>query len=756
MAIISAFLRQSASSNSPQKAPKFYLKNQKYRKKPLVLGHIEFKHVLICLFSSISFIASAQLCHPDDRLALERLRDLTNGGGGVGSWNTVTNIPNGLTAQWNGTNVHEWHGIDTMHDASFPTFYRIRKIDLDGTKFQGIQRLENALPDSIFVGNALEHCDSLILSNNELTGISGNLKTALPFVNHRLKHINLNDNLFVTGNNDQFNYILSNFGNIQELFFDRVMTGASAISSYGFPGTMSLKYLHLENNGFTGSFDLFNTTTVTYEGMQELYLSDNNLTSINIPSNASNSNLWKLYLHNNDIASVTDMANIMEFLPSLQVLKASSAMDENLGLTMVANGSSFPIGLFHIDLSSNGFVNGIPIEFLEDIPNLTHLDLSSNSFAHEMLPPLNPLPSGPFTGIYAYEGTANLVYFNLSNNNMVGDFHLDWVLLAQLTANAGNAGLNCPLLHFNFAGNDFREVLPNLSQNHIAQVFGAFSDRFDNLQTLSVEDNSFDFKDLFRIKKFFRLKQVNILLQDHYIPQSGSLPGDFAYAPQDSVGIGGLKRRNIGHHVVIEAGRHVVEEESGGPRHVLRNRYTWERVDGGFFNIGTVLPGGGFSGPGGPGYHPANGNLGDSLHQHTLGIQGLDSANHHNQRYTACVENDSFPFLTICMKQKKIEVGECLDDAGRPIDCQKMIVQFDPTVLASLTPTEQDSLKAASAASIGATPVATCVCGDLELWEISDTASTMSEGFGKRNHQYLYLDQFQTRTTERRTELCFI
>jgi len=175
-----------------------------------------------------------------------------------------------------------------------------------------------------------------------------------------------------------------------------------------------------------------------------------------------------------------------------------------------------------------------------------------------------------------------------------------------------------------------------------------------------------------------------------------------------------------------------VESEQGGSTIALRNKYSWERVSpvGTYNTIGDVLPNGSFSGPGGAGYDPANGRLADSTHRHKLGIRGLNPLVHNNRRYMACVTNDSFPNLTICMKQKKVEVGECRDSSGNPIHCQTMIVQFHPDSLAGKSPQEQEEFKAATAESIGAEPVDKCLCGDLELWAISDTSSAMVEGFG--------------------------
>ena len=149
--------------------------------------------IALAFLSSSSF---AQVCHPDDYTALVRLRDATNGGGGLGSWNTIVNLPNGTNSRWFGSNVYNWHGIDTVHVATFPKYYRIRKVNLDGNNFIGLTPLflENDIPDSLFVGDGLMLVDSLILSNNNLTGVQGYLKTPIPFSAHQLEHLALDNN----------------------------------------------------------------------------------------------------------------------------------------------------------------------------------------------------------------------------------------------------------------------------------------------------------------------------------------------------------------------------------------------------------------------------------------------------------------------------------------------------------------------------------------------------------------------------------
>lgn len=590
--------------------------------------------IIILFFLAIQ--ATAQICHPDDFNSLMRLQVATNGTGGIGSWNTPTNIPGGPTGIWttNNVNVYNWYGIDTIHDNSFPTYYRIRTINLDGNLFSGTNRLENSLPDSIFTTNAFAYLDTFIISNNNLVGIDGNLNYAGSAVT-KLDYIDISGNDINLSTSDFLSYLMENFS-------------------------------------------------------------------------------------------------------SFTTLLAASALDESIGFPLTVTNNILPQNLQHLDLSNNGLIGAIPLTFFEDLPNITHLDLSNNNLEGLLPFPTTTINAGPFTNVKAYSGLSNLKQLNLANNNLQGPFRMDWFLLQQLFVNFSNNGSNMPLEAFDISNNNFTEIAPRLSSDQITQTLSLFTGRFTFLKSINVASNSFDFIDLFRIRRFFRLKQISLPLNDHYVPRAGTVPNDFLYNNQDSIGIGGVKRRNNGDTLEIRAGRGVVEEEQGTVN-VLNNKYSWERTNnsGGLIPIGVVNPNGTFAA--GSGVHPsfagAIGLLNDSTHKHKLGIYNLDTAFHHNLNFTACVTNDSFPNLILCLKYKKVEVGPCTDDAGRPIKCQTMMVEFDPDTLAQYTPAQQDSFKQAYSESIGATPLATCVCGDLELWEISDTASTMIEAFGKGTTQ---------------------
>lgn len=697
---------------------------------------LKWTFILLLLGSLNTITFSQTICHPDDLSALMRLRDATNGGGGIGSWNTIANLPNGINSRWDGVaaNVWQWHGIDTLHDATFPTYFRVSKINLDGTNFTGVNRLENNLPDSLFYNASLEHVDSLSLNNNALTGTTGLLKpsTSAP-ANHALRFLDLSDNDFNNTNADIFVHLLSNFDNLLTAHMNDMMgTAPTAFTFFNLPTQNSLQEVQLNLNNFTDSLVLEPLLSVTWSSLQVLAMGGNALTSIYVPTGTvSGGVLTDLIVPNNDVQNFQEIANCLEHLALLKHFGGQSVMDETVGATLVVH--NFAVGLEHIDLSNNGLTGPLPVAFFEDISNINTLDLSNNAITGVLPKPRNAFSSGTFSGLFAYQGLANLDHLDLSNNNFKDFLRLDWLLLDQLDNNVANNGLNAPIKTLDVSKNSFSNVTPHLAAAHSTFVLGQLSDRFENLTNLNVDDNSLDFIDLFRIKRFFRLRQITILTQKHYVPQSGTTPSDFAYSPQDSIGIGGIKRRNVGDTLVIEAGRGVIEAEQNTVN-VLKNKYTWERRSpiGPLVHIGNVNPNGTFTA--GPGVHSsfagALGLLNDSTHSHKLGIYNLDDNVHHEEHFTACVTNDSFPMLTLCLKHKKIEVGPCLDSVGNPIQCQTVVVQFHPDTLAQYTAAEQDSLKAASSEAIGATPIATCVCGDLELWEISDTASTMLNAFG--------------------------
>jgi hypothetical protein len=696
---------------------------------------------IIITITTLTFFSSntfAQVCHPDDYSALVRLRDATNGGGGLGSWNTIANLPNGINSRWIGPSVFNWHGIDTMHDATFPNYYRVQKINLDGNNFIGLTPflLENDIPDSLFVGDGLIRVDSLILNNNNLTGVQGNIKTQLPFSSHQLEYLSLDNNQLSHSNINTFTFLLGNFGNLSKVYMTNAMgTGSADLSTFPLPSSFSLNKIRLEDNNFTGTLQLFNITNTLWENLLYLYLDNNSLTSIAIPSNTVG-NLQILKISNNNIQNFQDLTNCLDFVGNLRELHAANAMDTSNTVPFILTTSSFPSNLQILDWSYNNLTGILPLTLFEDIPTLRYLNLANNNITGVLPPPRDSFATGVFMGTYAYQGLPELHFLDLNNNDLQGSLNLDWFFLSQIETGSANGGLNIPLEVFRVRANNFTQIKPTLSRSHISQVL-SYNNRFNNFIDIDVAENKLDFKDLFRLKRFFRFKQTTVLLQDHYAPQSGIAPGNFRYSNQDSIGIGGIKRRNQGDSVIIEAGRNIIEPEQG-LTNVLQNKYSWERINpatGIPLAIGSVNPNGTFTA--GPGAHNsyagALGLLSDSTHKHKFAIYNLDNTDtvHHNRLFTACVTNDSFPLLSVCMKKKKLEVGPCTDSTGRQIECQTMIVQFHPDTLAQYNPAQQDSIKEESRNSIGAKSISSCVCGNLELWEISDTASTMTESNGK-------------------------
>jgi subtilisin family serine protease len=465
--------------------------------------------------------------------------------------------------------------------------------------------------------------------------------------------------------------------------------------------------------------------------------------------------LQRLFLEGNNIQDFKNIGNILKNLSNLQVLYAQDAMD-----TLVSDSIEFNIvsnipNLIKLDLSENRLYGPIPLQLLERFTNLQYLYINDNQIYGKLPKPVSSISVGPMSGFSAYAGTKFLRELDLSNNILRGRLSLEWLLGFQLS-NFGPGGSSMPLEYFNVSNNQFGEVRPMLSNNAANAIIGSLiQQRFPVLAELVVNDNYFGFKDMFRLQKIFRLKSVNPGFSSHYIPQAGTDTTSFNYSPQAELGIGGVRRRNPGRRISIEAGSGVESAEQS-VTNFLGNKYRWERRDTSNIVGGT---------PGNPvtqflGQNQQSGgstssniitnNAGgiaqsnpsfligvdsSSANAHILGVDNLDSAAHSNWLFRAQVSNDSFPMLTLNTVFKKIEVGKCVDGSGAPVHCQSMVIQFDPVLLATLSIAEQDSMKEAVREELGAVPIDQCLCGDIELWGISDTATSMLEGFGSGTRQ---------------------
>lgn len=685
------------------------------------------------LFFAPHHTVQAQVCNPADSIAVNELRDQMRFG-------TVML----------GTSILGWVNqgyLDTIPDPATPGLYRISKITVTG---QGPAiTASRVLPAGLLKDDQLSYLQELDLSGNGTDSLGGPLRPDGSISTSRLEILNLSVSDFPPLEDSIFHHLLNNLGALKEFYFNQGFQSASALTPYTLPNSATLEHLELQNNRFTGFLDVEFLAQMRFTALKFLYAGDNNFTNLNIPGSPTSLALEKLDIDNNDLTDFKPLENLVRFYPTTRWVYASNAMDSNITDQLEFNlgSNSFP-NISILDFSQNGLTGNLPADFFEKLPNVEIIDLHGNNLTGNLPLPQTQVSAAPANGAFVYGGLANLERLDLSGNQLGGALRLDWFLASQLGTNGGTA-----LLSFEVAENQFDDIRPRLAAPNAASTLGGnFPNRFTNLEELRVEGNRFTFKNLFRLRRIFNLKQqVNAVGPDHYLPQASTNVTDFSYSPQADIGIGGVRRRADLTAVRITSDEGVIEPLSSGGNNFLSNDYSWRRIDtiglasgtpanptfqfigsirqSGLLSANTLLNNVGGVAQTDPRFRVGIDAAAENAHH--LQIENLDSASHAGWLYQATIRNDSFPRLLLRTVPKKLEVGPCVDDAGTPIACQTMIVQFDPAVLAGLSPAQQDSLKRESRRSSGATPIDSCLCGAIELWEISDTSSTMLEGFGK-------------------------
>jgi hypothetical protein len=449
--------------------------------------------------------------------------------------------------------------------------------------------------------------------------------------------------------------------------------------------------------------------------------------------------LSKLVISNNKIIDIGDLTNVLDIGQSLEVFIANAAMD-----TAAVNGYPFipavnsPISVlpklvelrsnkitgvlnlnyfgnasktYSLDLSFNLIDSLIPFnsqeirtlnlsnnrismqlsaQILDAFPNIERLYLNNNGFRGFLPQPIT-------AGFYNWPIIKEL---DLSKNpNIGGLLIMDWLFGAQSQVSSVRV--------FRISENRFDRIQP-LTNNNLS---------FQNLKELKVDRNSFHFDDLYNLTRQFQLRQVPLAnnpsgnIIQHYIPAALTANSDtlssFIYFPQDSAGIGGVRRRpesdsmvflttvgyppNIVHNVLW------VRDSVGAVQQIMGELNATNSSGNFQSNLGQVI---GVSMA--VGSNPA-----------AIQISNLDSTYHSGWLVRAETRHDSFPLLMIPVRPKKIKVGNCVDFNGGATLCQQIVIQFKDTV--SIAGKERVRLE------LGVDVLDSCVCGSIELWGFPDT-----------------------------------
>lgn len=505
----------------------------------------------------------------------------------------------------------------------------------------------------------------------------------------------------------------------------------------------TLELLILDNNLFTDANDL---AMVLFVCVSTKHFYANNTMSANATSyNFSINGLFvsgleALLLAGNQLRHDTDGS-----LNLHRLLNGSPGIMLDLRQNQFEQININPSTQYNVNtllLSDNNFNQEIPAALFNNLGSgLTELRLNNNQFFGQFPAATN--------GFYPFN---NLSVLDVSNNNLHGNVPLDVMFFWAIPAPPpGNISLINTL---NFAGNE----LDSITDFDYGSVSPSF---YDNLAEVHVENNRFDFSDLETLKWGLNLQGNAAAGSWQYFPIAGFPNTPLTYSPQDSIGIGGVRHKEVGSTIVIDED---INLGSMGNRECLWTRENPNMGVGGTqvlgyatapdassslvnFDTSGVVP----SVPMSSILASLTSQLSQlsgitqMLHRildNNAALQIRDAiASYGNMTdewyYQTRLYNDSFPSLELVSRPKRVIVAPCVDNAGVVIQCQQAFVQFSGNYSVQKTGvilTEEQ--KQVLRDSIGVKVIKSCPCGDLEMWEISDTTYQnflLSNGKGTRN-----------------------
>lgn len=514
----------------------------------------------------------------------------------------------------------------------------------------------------------------------------------------------------------QYRVTSLNLPNRQSAAFDIGIVAAA----FDGGGLSAIRYLNLSSNYLTGTFGP----------------SGGNVISGQV----------RLFLNNNDLDS-SNVADFFEWMPNMVELHMENAF--------AANVQRLPNNLQHsglkvLNCANNNLVAVPDGLFRRDFPLIENINFSRNQVANLPLPDTSynhiristSLPLMP-----AYSGLANLKNLNLSHNQLGGLLPLASIIGTQMQ----EVSMNRRLEVLNFSNNRYERVADSLAQAILAVdttnlINFNILNFFPSLTSLNVDSNALQFDDLFTIAITMG-KRVN-LSADLSFPQ-------LAYAYQDSIGFGGLRRRSVGRPLDFDLPARDQSFRNANLSQLaklrwwgaVRNSYTWEWGDSTAIannNSSQIYTIGRYN-------SQATTSAWSIIDPVAIGITALvpqanalelrDSSTTLLKPQVHLVANDllqasyifpkvtnhKFPMLTLEGRKKKLSIGECYDDLGQVINCQEIAVQIEPTA------TEQQKQEARE--ELGATVIDECVCGAVELWAVSDTFRPDLEANGAGTRQ---------------------
>ena len=392
---------------------------------------------------------------------------------------------------------------------------QLKVIDLSNNSITG----EVAKDLAIIITNN-SNLEELCLSDNDLKSSASIILQALKN-NSQLKKLNLNSNS-MSGKvaEDLANVIRSNSGLEQLYLSDNNLKSSAIVILQALKDNSQLKFLNLNSNNMTGKVaeDLANVIR-NNSGLKQLCLSDNNLKSsaiVILQALKDNSQLKILNLNNNNMSEkvAEDLANVIRNNSGLEQLYLSdNGLKSSASIILQALKDNSQLKSLNLN---NNNMSGKVVEDLADVirnkSGLEQLCLSDNN-----------LKSSAIVILQALKDNSQLKFLNLNNNNMSEKVAED---LANVIRN--NSGLEQLYLSDNGLKSSASIILQalkdnsqlkslNLNNNNMSgKVVEDLADVIRNnsvLEQLCLSDNDFKLSAIVilkALKNVYKLKILNL------------------------------------------------------------------------------------------------------------------------------------------------------------------------------------------------------------------------------------------------------
>jgi len=451
--------------------------------------------------------------------------------------------------------------------------------------------------------------------------------------------------------------------------------------------------------------------------------------------------LITLELSGNEITGSLD-SFLRDTMPNLRnVYMGNNRLTNINGILTAASGRQ----LEYVSMHTNRLTS-IPPELLTDFTNLRELYFSGNLIDHLPVPAdtCNIAPSFvPWTfSCPCYRGLLNTTAILLDTNQLTGTFYPEHFLGKAWEVQANTQLPRASMQFVRINNNQFDDISPALLRSVFdfgtaMSLIQAFLQN-TGLQEVQMQNNRLGFDDFYAMNMALGRSSTNL----------GGL-NTYEYAPQNTspIGIGGVRRRGSGSSLWFE-----LEMEDWAFRYrnnptglnawgITRLDYNW------FLASNTTILGDTIA-------YLATGAQDTTLTNLSLAFAAMAANNiplttsrndpsslRLTLRTTADVALDSMwiyheifssqftDLSAISTRRKQIIVAPCQDNDGNAIECQELTIQFDN----SGRNDERDAAVRYLEDTLHARKIRDCMCGDVQLWQLSDSTELYANGAGTRS-----------------------